>query len=66
MNVEPITLTPLSELPSEPTSYQQVTLLALTQTRKHVYGGTVPWATKQSRRAKNRVARKSRRANRRP
>lgn len=31
---------------------------------RHVYGGTVPWETKQNRRAKNRAARKSRRINR--
>ncbi len=45
---EPITMTPLSELPSEPTAYQQIMLLALTARGQHVYGGTVPWATKQS------------------
>lgn len=50
----------------EPTTYQKTLLLALTLRGKHVYGGTVTWATKQSRRAKDRVARKSRRANRRP
>lgn len=36
--------------------------LALQQ--KHVYGGTVPYEVVQKRRAKNRVARKSRRVNR--
>ena len=40
-------------------------LLGLGHCKKHVYGGTVPEETKQQRRAANRVARKSRRINRR-
>ena len=49
---------------TNPTTYQKAILLALTLTGKHVYGGTVPWATKQARRSANRIARKSRRINR--
>lgn len=41
-----------------------VLLLALNVTGKHVYGGTVPPAVIARRRAKNRVARVSRRKNR--
>lgn len=39
-------------------------LIALTWSDRPVYEGTVPYAVKQRRRAKNRVARKSRRINR--
>lgn len=39
-------------------------LIALTRANKPVYEGTVPYSVKMRRRAKNRVARKSRRANR--
>ena len=38
--------------------------LVIGATERHVYGGTVPYETIQKRRAKNRVARKSRRTNR--
>lgn len=41
-----------------------VILTALSATRKHVYGGTVPAAEVDRRRAKNRAARAARRANR--
>lgn len=40
-------------------------LFGLGQSKKHVYGGTIPHETKQHRRAANKVARKSRRINRR-
>jgi hypothetical protein len=40
-------------------------LLGLSSTGKHVYAGTVPPATVERRRAANKVARASRRANRR-
>ena len=40
-------------------------LIGLNRTGKHVYGGTVPPAVVARRRAANKVARKSRRANRR-
>lgn len=40
-------------------------LAALQAPRRHVYAGTVPAAEKARRRASNRVARRSRRANRR-
>lgn len=43
--------------------YQRTILAALQS--KHVYAGTVPAATVARRRAKNKVARKSRRINRR-
>lgn len=39
-------------------------LLALNHTGQHIYAGTVPAAEKARRRAANRVARKSRRINR--
>lgn len=39
-------------------------LLGLSNRAKHVYGGTVPAAEVARRRAKNKAARKSRRANR--
>lgn len=39
-------------------------LLGLQSTGKHIYGGTVPPAVVAKRRAANKVARKSRRANR--
>jgi hypothetical protein len=42
-----------------------IVLLGLNATGKHVYGGTVPPAVVARRRAANKVARKSRRANRR-
>lgn len=37
-------------------------LLALTATRRHVYGGTVPAAVKAARRRRNKAARAARRA----
>lgn len=46
---------------AEPTSYQQTMLLALVRTGKHIYEGTVDPATVAKRRAKNKVARISRR-----
>lgn len=48
----------------EPTKDQLIMLLALTKLGKHVYAGTVPAAMKAKRRAKNRVAKKSRKINR--
>jgi hypothetical protein len=39
-------------------------LIGLNNGRKHVYAGTVPAAVKARRRAANKVARRSRRANR--
>lgn len=59
---EPITLAPMTG--GVPTSYQLTILAGLSGSKRHVYGGTVPWATKQARRTKSRVARKSRRLNR--
>jgi hypothetical protein len=47
-----------------PTTYQQTMLLALMKTGKHIYQGTVDPAVVAKRRAKNKVARKSRKANR--
>ena len=45
--------------------FQQLVFLGLNSgLRKHVYEGTVPEAEVARRRAKNKVARKSRRANR--
>lgn len=43
-------------------SYQRAILFALQS--KHIYAGTVPEAVIAKRRAKNKVARQSRRANR--
>lgn len=48
----------------EPSKSSVEMLTALNRNAKHVYGGTVSEKTKNFRRAKNRVARKSRRANR--
>lgn len=48
----------------EPSRDQLVILLALERKNKHVYAGTVPAHVKARRRAKNKVARKSRRINR--
>lgn len=48
-----------------PSSYSLAALGALSNSNKHVYGGTVPEATVQRRRAKNRAARRSRQINRR-
>lgn len=59
---EPIVLAPMPS--AEPTTYQLTTLAALSGSKRHVYAGTVPWSTKQDRRTKARVARKSRRLNR--
>jgi hypothetical protein len=42
----------------------QAILIGLQDPKKHVYAGTVPYATTQRRRVKNRVARASRRINR--
>lgn len=50
---------------NEPSKDQLIMLLALTKLGRHVYTGTVPAAVKAKRRAKNRVARKSRKINRR-
>jgi hypothetical protein len=47
-----------------PTSYQQVMLVALMRTGKHIYQGTASATEVAKRRAKNKVARASRRANR--
>ncbi len=48
------------------TDYQRQMLFALNNGgRKHIYAGTVPPAVVAQRRAKNRMARRSRRANRR-
>lgn len=44
--------------------YQVNILFALNRTGKHVYGGTVPQAEKERRRKANKVARESRRKNR--
>lgn len=49
---------------TEPTNDQLVMLLALTRKNKHVYEGTVTPAEKSRRRARNKVARHSRRINR--
>lgn len=49
---------------AEPTSYQQAILVALMLTGKHIYEGTVNPNEVARRRAKNKVARVSRRANR--
>jgi hypothetical protein len=46
------------------TRYEIEILLALTKLRKHVYPGTVTHKTKTERRARNKRARASRRANR--
>lgn len=46
------------------TTNQQLILVALTKLGKHVYAGTVPAGVKARRRAKNKVARVSRRTNR--
>lgn len=48
----------------EPTQDQLQVLVALTRLNKHVYAGTVTAKEKSRRRAKNKVARKSRRENR--
>ncbi|MGW3992421.1 hypothetical protein ACWEF6_02930 [Amycolatopsis sp. NPDC004772] len=45
-------------------AYGLAILRGLGDPRKHVYGGTVPAATVARRRAKNRVARRSRAVNR--
>lgn len=47
-----------------PTSYQQVMLVALLRTGKHIYEGTANPTKVAKRRAKNKVARASRKANR--
>jgi hypothetical protein len=49
---------------TQPSVYQSRILLALNQTGKHIYGGTVTAKEKARRRAANKVARMSRRANR--
>jgi hypothetical protein len=49
----------------QPSEQSLAMLHALAATGKHVYAGTVPAATKRSRRAKNKIARRSRRLNRR-
>lgn len=49
---------------AKPESNSTKMLLAMNHTGKHVYQGTVPLAVKQRRRAKNKVARASRRAGR--
>jgi len=54
----------MATLYAEPTSYQQAILVALMLTGKHVYEGTVSPSVIAKRRAKNKVARASRRANR--
>lgn len=48
----------------EPTNDQMVILLALNRSGKHIYSGTVTEKVKASRRVKNKLARKSRRTNR--
>lgn len=48
----------------EPTQFELAILNGLNMRRQHVYGGTVPAGEIERRRAKNKVARKSRRANR--
>jgi hypothetical protein len=45
-------------------AYQLAILLGLNRTGKHIYGGTVPAAEKDRRRKANKVARESRRKNR--
>lgn len=49
---------------SEATYDQKVMLAALNILRKHIYEGTVPAKVIAKRRAKNKVAKKSRRVNR--
>ena len=44
--------------------FQRTILLALNNSGRHIYGGTVPAATVAKRRARNKAARLSRRANR--
>lgn len=48
----------------EPTPYSVAILVGLTVTNKHVYTGTVTEKVKARRRAKNKVARQSRKSNR--
>lgn len=48
----------------EPTDYAQASFVAL-QSQSHIYGGTVPPEIVAERRRRNRVARRSRRINRR-
>lgn len=47
-----------------PTSYQQVMLVALMRTGKHIYQGTVSATEVAKRRARNKAARAARRATR--
>lgn len=49
---------------AESGGYQKVVLRALNVLNRHVYAGTVSDKTKAKRRAANKVARQSRRANR--
>lgn len=49
---------------TEPTRYQILILVALTKMGKHIYEGTVPAKVRASRRAKNKVAKQSRKVNR--
>lgn len=48
----------------QPNPYQRELLYALNGTGRHIYGGTVPRKVVAQRRAKNKTARRSRRANR--
>lgn len=48
----------------EPSNDSVRMLIALNTTGKHIYAGTVPEKVKQKRRARNRIARMSRRINR--
>lgn len=50
---------------SGPSAASLLMLLALNNSGKHIYAGTVPEAEVTRRRAKNKVARRSRRLNRR-
>ena len=56
---------PRPDVLREPTSFELAMLRGFMQKRTgEVYAGTVPWAVVQRRRARNRMARASRRVNR--
>ena len=54
----------LTTEPPQRSSYGIALLVALNRTGKHIYEGTVPAAVKARRRAKDKVARASRKRNR--
>lgn len=55
---------PVKDPNEPPTEYELAVLGGLNHTGRHCYGGTAPYAGVQRRRAKNRVAGRSRRTNR--